>query len=254
MTNLSKGFISTIALLTTVSCSQGNMSSTPAASFSTPNTGDFVDSNPESEGQPDLGLENIFEHVEEETVSDLRNNRDVETLATYNHLDPKRLIRTSALKAAVLFYEKNKSRVRNHNYITLIDFSKPSSQKRMYVVNLRSGSVWALHSAHGSGSDSNNDGYAERFSNTPGSNASSLGYYMTAETYYGKNGFSLRLDGLSSTNSKARSRAVVVHAASYVQDRTRIQGRSWGCPAVATAYNSQLISMIKGGSLMYAFR
>ncbi|MCP5916770.1 murein L,D-transpeptidase catalytic domain family protein, partial [Klebsiella pneumoniae] len=75
---------------------------------------------------------------------------------------------------------------------------------RFFIVDMNSGSVWPLHVAHGKGSDSNHDGYAEKFSNTSGSNASSLGYYITAETYNGSNGYSLRLDGMSSTNSNAR--------------------------------------------------
>ena len=85
-----------------------------------------------------------------------------------------------------------------------------------------------------------------------GSNASSLGYYMTAETYTGSHGYSLRLDGLSSTNSKVRSRAIVVHGADYVEEAAVIQGRSWGCPAVAMANRTTVINMIKGGSIIYA--
>jgi hypothetical protein len=106
--------------------------------------------------------------------------------------------------------------------------------------------------AHGSGSDKANDGYAEKFSNVSGSNASSLGFYMTAETYNGKHGLSLRLDGLSSTNSNVRARAVVIHGASYVSDSDIKAGRSWGCPAVSMASKDKVIKMLKGGSIIYA--
>src|SRR5690606_28831407 len=113
----------------------------------------------------------------------------------------------------------------------------PSNKKRLHVINMSTGAGWSLHVAHGKGSDKNHDAYAERFSNTSGSNASSLGAYLTAETYSGSNGYSLRLDGLSTTNSNARRRAVVVHGASYVKDSNVKQGRSWGCPAVSKANN-----------------
>lgn len=252
MNTFVKSSLMILALTTAVSCSNSDVSG-QAVTEPQQLTEEMEGLLAESEGQPDLGLENVFENIEESAV-DSEEQAGRITLASYNHLDPNRQIRTSALKAAVAYFEKNKSRFSNKNYITLIDFSKSSSQKRMFVVNMNTGYVWALHTAHGKGSDSNHDGYAEKFSNVSGSNASSLGYYRTAETYYGSNGYSLRLDGLSSTNSKARSRAVVVHGASYVQDKTRIQGRSWGCPAVSKSNNSSVIAKIKGGSLMYAYK
>ena len=252
MNNLGKSSILILALTTVVSCSKSSFTPQSVSKESQTQSTEASAEISESEGQPDLGLEKVFEDVST-TSRYFEEEASPSALASYNHLDPQRLIRTSALKTALAFFDKNQKLIKNKNYITLIDFSKSSSQRRMYVVNMKTGSVWALHTAHGSGSDKNNDGYAERFSNVSGSNASSLGYYLTAETYYGKNGYSLRLDGLSSTNSKARSRAVVVHGASYVQDKTRIQGRSWGCPAVASDYNNTLINIIKSGSLIYAF-
>lgn len=252
MNYLGKSSLLILALTTVVSCSNSSFTPEAVANESQTQNAETSADISESEGQPDLGLESIFEDVST-TSRYFEEEAGPSALASYSHLDPQRLIRTSALKTALAFFDKNQKLIKNKNYITLIDFSKSSSQRRMYVVNMKTGSVWTLHTAHGSGSDKNNDGYAERFSNVSGSNASSLGYYLTAETYYGKNGYSLRLDGLSSTNSKARSRAVVVHGASYVQDKTRIQGRSWGCPAVASDYNNTLINIIKSGSLIYAF-
>ena len=117
---------------------------------------------------------------------------------------------------------------------------------------METGSVWNIHVSHGKGSDSNHDGLAEKFSNVSGSNASSLGFYKTAETYQGKHGYSLRLDGLSETNSKARPRAIVVHGADYVKDKEVIQGRSWGCPAVSRMHSKKVIDLIKNGSLILA--
>jgi hypothetical protein len=83
---------------------------------------------------------------------------------------------------------------------------------------------------------------------------SSLGYYITGSTYVGSHGTSLKLDGMSSTNSNARGRAIVVHGASYVSESSVIQGRSWGCPAVANSLKTKVINMLKNGSLIYAVK
>lgn len=177
---------------------------------------------------------------------------DDAVLQKYDHLDPQNLVDTKLLREAVLYFDANQSRFANKSYITVIDFSKRSSVRRMYIIDVKTGAVWALPTAHGKGSDPEHDGYAEKFSNVSGSNASSLGYYKVAETYYGKHGLSIRMDGLSTTNSAARARAVVIHGASYVQDRAVIQGRSFGCPAVPNEYRDRVVSMLKGGSLLYA--
>ena len=109
--------------------------------------------------------------------------------------------------------------------------------------------------AHGSGSDPNDEGVPTVFSNVNNSHQSSLGFYLTAETYLGKWGLSLRLDGLSETNNhNARPRAIVMHGASYVKDGRSKQGRSWGCPAIPMAERDAVIAKLKSGSLMYADR
>lgn len=194
-------------------------------------------------------LEEIIEQ-EEAAKNDLSASATI--LAKYNYVDPQRLVPTKALSNALIYFDQNKSRFSNTRYVTVIDFSKSSREKRFHIINMSTGVVWSLRTAHGKGSDSNHDGYAEKFSNVSGSHASSLGAYRTAETYYGSNGYSLRLDGLSSTNSRARSRAVVIHGANYVQERSVIQGRSWGCPALAQEYKTTVINYLKGGSLIWA--
>ena len=83
---------------------------------------------------------------------------------------------------------------------------------------------------------------------------SSLGLYLTAETYYGGNGYSLRLDGLEVTNSLARQRYIVVHGADYIDEETNRTGRSLGCPAVDMKYHVELIDKIKNQSILYIFR
>jgi hypothetical protein len=107
--------------------------------------------------------------------------------------------------------------------------------------------------AHGQGSGMD---MAEKFSNTPNSNQSSLGFYVANETYTGKHGMSLRLDGMDEGyNTNARSRAVVVHGADYVSQSFVNQhgrlGRSWGCPALPRELTSAIINTIKGKTLLY---
>ncbi|MGE5085219.1 MAG: murein L,D-transpeptidase catalytic domain family protein [Bacillota bacterium] len=186
------------------------------------------------------------------TASAISESEQANILAKYDHLDPQHIVPTQALIDALIYFDKNKSAIKNQNYLSIINFAQSSKEKRFYIINMSSGSVWAIHTAHGKGSDPDHDGYANSFSNAPGSNKSSLGYYLTGETYQGSHGLSLRLDGLSSTNSNARSRAIVIHGASYVQEASVIQGRSWGCPAVTMGYRDTVINALKGKSLIYA--
>ena len=177
-------------------------------------------------------------------------------LNRYQHLDPNHLVPTALLEKAVLYFDKNQASFANKSYFVVCDFSVNSKFKRFYIVNLVTGAVKAYAVAHGSGSDPDNDGQATSFSNASGSNASSVGFFRTAETYTGSHGLSLRIDGLSATNSNVRSRAVVVHGAKYVED-SYIQsvghaGRSWGCFAVAESLKTEVIEKIKGGALIYA--
>ena len=185
-----------------------------------------------------------------ENVDNSRTSTD--PLAKYQFLDPNHLVPTKLLADAVAYYDLNLSRITNKKTLTIVDFSQPSNMARMFLIDMVSGAVWAIHVAHGKGSDLNGDGIAERFSNVIGSNASSLGFYLTAETYIGNHGNSLRLDGLSTTNSNVRVREVVIHGASYVQDRNIVEGRSWGCLAVAETERDQVVALLKGGSLIYA--
>lgn len=145
------------------------------------------------------------------------------------------------------------NRFKNSSYATVIDFSQHSSKRRLYLFDLKAGTVARHNVAHGKNSDKNNDGYADSFSNTPSSLQSSLGAYLTAETYRGSHGLSMYLDGQESSNSKARKRAIVVHSAAYVSDGKRA-GRSWGCPALDPTVYKAIIDKIKGGSLLYIGR
>lgn len=177
-----------------------------------------------------------------------------DALARYPNLDPGRIVPRDLLGGALAFLDLNRSRVANEKYVSVLDFSKHSSKRRLFILDMQSGKVESHVVAHGSGSDPLHTGFAKRFSNQSGSNASSVGYYLTAETYYGQHGYSLRLDGISDTNSNARSRAVVIHASSYVDDGRAKQGRSQGCPAVSFDDSDEIIQKLKGGSVLFAQR
>ena len=141
--------------------------------------------------------------------------------------------------------------------LTIIDYSKPATEPRLIVLDLQRNSVmYQLHVAHGKTSGGN---VATYFSNRPNSLASSLGVFLTGQTYQGKHGYSLRLNGLErGFNDNALSRAIVVHGSHYVSDdidysRYGRVGRSWGCPAVDAHVSGRLINLIKGGSLILAY-
>ena len=167
-------------------------------------------------------------------------------------LDPGHLIPPALLSAALDYYHQNLARIGNKDVLTVVDFSASSKAARLFMLDMKDGRVTALHVAHGSGSDPRATGFATVFSNTASSNCSSLGFYLTAETYSGKHGYSLRLDGLSATNSNVRERAVVIHGADYVHDADVKAGRSWGCLAVSMAERTAVIDRLKGGSLIFA--
>ena len=171
--------------------------------------------------------------------------------AGHSHLDPGGRVPRGLLASALAYYDTNRSSLRNPNVITVIDFSQHSSLERMHIIDMRSGRVSSYATAHGQGSDPDGDGFATRFSNTASSKMSSQGIYVTAETYQGENGFSLRLDGKSGTNSNARSRAIVIHPANYVRTGGSV-GRSWGCPALDPRFATEVINRIKSGSVIYA--
>jgi hypothetical protein len=160
---------------------------------------------------------------------------------------------SKALPRALAYYKHNSSEFTNHTYMAVIDYTKPSSKPRLYIVNLKTGEVESHIAAHGKGSDPENSGWAKHFSNALGSDASSVGFFRTAEVYHGKHGNSLRLDGLSSTNSNARSRMVVIHAAKYVSEKQQHAGRSWGCPALDPKTHPQVMAKLKSGALVYAW-
>jgi hypothetical protein len=147
-------------------------------------------------------------------------------------------------------------KIRKKNLITIIDFSKPSTDRRCYVIDLDNRKLlYHCFVAHGKNSG---DNFAKSFSNEPESLKSSLGFFLTAETYTGKNGYSLRLDGLEKNiNDNARSREIVIHGADYVSqefiDKHGRLGRSWGCPALPPEISKDVIDKIAKGSCLFIF-
>ncbi|HEV8395737.1 MAG TPA: murein L,D-transpeptidase catalytic domain family protein [Vicinamibacterales bacterium] len=140
--------------------------------------------------------------------------------------------------------------------LTVIDYSRPSTEKRMWVFDLRTRALlYEELVAHGRGSG---DNVATSFSNQAESHQSSLGLFRTEDTYVGKNGYSLRLRGLDAGfNDRAFDRAIVIHGAPYVSDTfARAQGRlgrSWGCPALREGIAREVIDTVKGRGLVFAY-
>lgn len=199
-----------------------------------------------------LDVDAKAQEVLQMAVPELTPAQTAKVLSKYSHLDPKHLIPDVLLEKAVTYFDANITRFENRTYMGVYDYSKKSTLTRFFIVNLKTGEVQAYRSAHGTGSDSNHDGFAEKFSNSVGSNASSLGYAKTVETYIsGKFGYALRMQGLSTTNSNLYKRAVVIHGANYVRDAAVVQGRSYGCPAVSFANRDKVVNQLKGGALIY---
>ena len=140
-----------------------------------------------------------------------------------------------------------------NDIITIIDYSLPSAQERLFIIDLNKGEVmYSLYTAHGAGSGNN---YADRFSDQPQSHQSSLGVFLTGETYQGRHGTSLSLIGMEKNfNANAYKRRLVIHAANYVsadfvKKHGRL-GRSHGCPALDPKYTKEVIEKIKSGTLL----
>jgi hypothetical protein len=164
--------------------------------------------------------------------------------------DVLKLALTAATKA------EDSGLIPKRNLLTVIDYSLPSSQPRMFIFDLAAHKLLFRELvAHGKSSGGN---IANFFSNSPGSLATSLGLFVTADTYNGGNGYSLRLRGLEEgVNDMAWDRAIVLHGASYVSNEAvkvlgRL-GRSWGCPAVRPEISQKIIDTIRGGSPVFAY-
>jgi hypothetical protein len=166
-------------------------------------------------------------------------------------------IDTKVLRLSLIAYMKAREKgVANKQILTVIDYSKPSYEKRLWVFDLRNGkTLYNTWVSHGRNSGDIN---ATSFSNSVNSLKSSIGVFVTRQPYMGHLGYALRLSGLEEgINDNAYRRAVVIHGARYVNEDTirkygRI-GRSWGCPAVSQSLTKPLINTIKNNTLVFVY-
>ncbi|MGL6113958.1 MAG: murein L,D-transpeptidase catalytic domain family protein [Cetobacterium sp.] len=180
--------------------------------------------------------------------------KDYNSQKLYKQMRLNNLIDFNAFNDAIEGFNKIKDRKKD--IITIIDFTKPSTEKRFYVLDLKNQNIlFDSYVAHGK----NSGGLVPTsFSNKVGSLKSSLGFYLTENTYFGKNGYSLRLDGLEKgINDKAMERTIVLHGANYVSEKYADSvgrlGRSWGCPAIPKTISKSVINTIKDGSVMFIY-
>ncbi|WP_428224321.1 murein L,D-transpeptidase catalytic domain family protein [Flavobacterium sp.] len=177
----------------------------------------------------------------------------------YNSLDANSFAmpQIECFKKAMLgFYTLKEKGLIEKDILTVIDFSMSSTKKRMWVIDLMANKIlFNTVVSHGMKSGLE---YADSFSNEMNSNKSSLGFYVTGETYLGKHGLSLKLDGQErGINDNARNRSVVMHGAEYANPTIiRNQGylgRSQGCPAIPEAVKNQIINTVKGKTCLFIF-
>jgi len=142
------------------------------------------------------------------------------------------------------------------DYLTVCDFSQSSNQKRLYLIDLAEGKlVLNTYVAHGKNSGTE---YATRFSNKPSSLQSSLGFYITQNTYSGEHGLSLKINGVDAGyNDKAYKRHIVIHGADYITEgwlrHSNYMGRSYGCPAIPKNESVSIINTIKNGTCLFIY-
>ena len=175
-----------------------------------------------------------------------------------NYFASQHHISQEALQMAFIGYQKLKSlgKLANSQYLTIADFSKPSNEERLFIIDMQLMQVVVKSLvAHGRNSGTK---IAHQFSNQMSSFQSSLGFYITGGIYKGKHGASLELDGIEKgINDQAKERAIVIHGADYVSNQFIQQqgyiGRSLGCPAVPNNQVANIINTIKGASCLFIY-
>lgn len=193
-------------------------------------------------------------HTLELTTTALSKSEIVYENLNTNHFDlPTKESFTYALDGYYRLEETGKIK---KNLLTVVDFSLSANEKRLWVIDLKKNAV--IHQTYVAHGRNTGNEFARSFSNTPESFQSSLGFYATAETYFGKHGYSLRLDGLEKgINDKARERAIVIHGADYVSEnfitRHGRLGRSLGCPSLPKEESKRVIDLIKEKSCLFIY-
>ena len=189
----------------------------------------------------------------DEIISDFEYEQLILT-SIYTDCELKDKLDFDVFKSAMEGY--NSIEAPNKNLLSIIDYSKPSNEKRFFIIDVENRKLlYNTLVAHGQKSGYVN---ATKFSNKYGSHKSSLGFFRTGNSYYGKRGYSLQLDGLEKgINDNARQRGIVIHGANYVSENIAngngVIGRSWGCPAVSKKLSKEIINLLKGGTLLYIY-
>jgi hypothetical protein len=180
----------------------------------------------------------------------------LEHLAATIHAQAPNIDVRAIVTALDAYYQVRRRHLTDKPLVTIVDYAVASDRRRLAVADVQSGKVlFYTYVAHGKGSGRR---YATRFSNRPGTDASSLGVFLTGDTYYGEHGYSLRLRGLDPQfNGEAYHRAIVVHSAWYVsktfaQDHGRM-GLSWGCFALSRRVESALVNLIRGRTVLVGY-
>ena len=172
------------------------------------------------------------------------------------HAQAPNISANAILTSVNAYFSVRRRHLTDKPLVTIVDYSVPSTERRLAVADVQTGKVlFYTYVAHGKGSGLN---YATHFSNRPGTDASSLGVYLTGNTYYGSHGYSLRLHGLDPAfNGEAYRRDIVVHSAWYVsrafaQDHGRM-GLSWGCFALSHKVESAVVNLIRKGTVLVGY-
>jgi hypothetical protein len=167
-------------------------------------------------------------------------------------IDPRLVARARAS------FDAHRNQLRSIDIVGIADFSKASGESRFYLLDTNTGRVTRHLVAHGRGSDPEHTGFLQRFSNVPGSEATSSGGYVTTEFYPGRYGRAMRVRGLDYSNSNAESRAIVVHSAWYAEPQVAALqgrlGRSEGCFAFSYQSLQEVLSRLGPGRFLYADR
>lgn len=191
---------------------------------------------------------------EETPIASTPAPHEIDSQQLFEEMQLGGVVNFLAFRQAITGY--NQIEQKSKPILTLIDFTKASTEKRLFVFDLQKRQMlYASVVSHGRNSGEN---YATSFSNEVGSYKSSLGFYLTDNTYQGKNGYSLILNGLEKgINDRARERAVVMHGAAYANPSVAAGGgrlgRSFGCPALPQALTAPIINTIKGGSVLFIY-
>lgn len=194
-----------------------------------------------------------------EIVLSVNSNIDTDVETIYNNITTNSFTlpkKQSFTKAMLGYFELKQKGIIQKEILTIVDYSLSSKENRLWVIDLKKNSI-LFQSLVAHGRNSGNE-FAENFSNVHESYKSSLGFYVTAETYFGKHGYSLRLDGVEEgLNNNARGRAIVVHGAEYVSESFIQQngrlGRSLGCLALTKELSKEVIDTIKNNSCLFVY-